>query len=58
MAARAVALAALACRADEAAVAVYVDVETEEIILSLDPNLSLEASYASALAKTDDTTYH
>ena len=43
---------------DEAAVAVYVDVETEEIILSLDPNLSLEASYASALAKTDDTTYH
>jgi hypothetical protein len=43
---------------DEAAVSVYVDVETEEIILSLDPNLSLEASYASALAKTDDTTYH
>ena len=43
---------------DEAAVSVYVDLETEEIILSLDSNLSLEASYASALAKTDDTTYH
>jgi len=43
---------------DEAAVSVYVDIESEEIILSMDPNLSLEASYASALAKTDDTTYH
>ena len=43
---------------DEAMVAVYVDTQTEEIILSLDQDLSLEASLTAGLVKTDDTTYH
>ena len=42
---------------DDEYVSVYVDTATQEVILSLDHNLSLE-SQLTGFTKTDDTTFH
>ena len=42
---------------DDQYVSVYVDTATQEVILSLDPNLSLESQLVG-FTQTDNTTFH